>query len=172
MTRSGTSSNRWRFGRQRASRRLRGAFSGDGARVDAIDATISQVRRLHGFTTPCAGLLHPVLHRLLRCGRLYLVRLVSTGLVLGRHTPEFLFALRERGGLGDESQVDRGRVLPVLFWVDTISTFPFALVLGASGGASPLTKLLKMPRLIKALRVLKMTKLTRAYHLDEVISCA
>ena len=56
------------------------------------------------------------------------------------------------------------------FWVDTISTFPFALVLGASGGASPLTKLLKMPRLIKALRVLKMTKLTRAYKLDEVIS--
>ena len=58
------------------------------------------------------------------------------------------------------------------FWVDTISTFPFVLVLGASSGASPLTKLLKMPRLIKALRVLKMTKLTRAYHLDEVISCA
>ena len=56
------------------------------------------------------------------------------------------------------------------FWVDTISTFPFVLVLGASSGASPLTKLLKMPRLIKALRVLKMTKLTRAYHLDEVIS--
>ena len=48
--------------------------------------------------------------------------------------------------------------------------FPFVLVLGASSGASPLTKLLKMPRLIKALRVLKMTKLTRAYKLDEVIS--
>ena len=45
-----------------------------------------------------------------------------------------------------------------------------AQVLGASSGASPLTKLLKMPRLIKALRVLKMTKLTRAYKLDEVIS--
>ena len=43
-------------------------------------------------------------------------------------------------------------------------------MLGASSGASPLTKLLKMPRLIKALRVLKMTKLTRAYKLDEVIS--
>ena len=56
------------------------------------------------------------------------------------------------------------------FWVDTISTFPAVLVLGASSGASPLTKLLKMPRLIKALRVLKMTKLTRAYKLDEVIS--
>ena len=76
------------------------------------------------------------------------------------------------------------------FWVDTISTFPFVLVLGASSGASPLTKLLKMPRLIKALRVarrprptpptrrlnylsptqLKMTKLTRAYHLDEVVN--
>ena len=56
------------------------------------------------------------------------------------------------------------------FWVDAISTFPFVLVLGASSGASPLTKLLKMPRLIKALRVLKMTKLTRAYKLDEVIS--
>ena len=30
-------------------------------------------------------------------------------------TPEFLLALRERGGLGHESQVDRGGVLPVLF---------------------------------------------------------
>lgn len=56
------------------------------------------------------------------------------------------------------------------FWIDFLSTFPFVLTLGASSGASPLTKLLKMPRLIKTLRVLKVTKLTRAYKLDDVLS--
>ena len=45
-----------------------------------------QVRRLHCSTITRAGLLHPVLDRVLRCGGLHLVRLVSVSVVLGRYS--------------------------------------------------------------------------------------
>ena len=190
MIRSGSSSNRWRSGKPRAQRRLRGAFGGDGARVDAIDAT---PRRFDG----CTALLLLVLAFYIPFSIAFLdvgdfiwfdwYQLVwfSVDILLSFCSPYE----NEEGWVTNPKWI-AAEYFQCFFWVDTISTFPFVLVLGASSGASPLTKLLKMPRLIKALRVarrprpmpptrrlnhssptqLKMTKLTRAYHLDEVIN--
>ena len=173
MIRSGSSSNRWRFGRLRASRRLRGAFSHRRSKwVDAIDAT---PRRFDGCTALLLLVLAfyiPFSIAFLDVGEFiwfdwYQLVWFSVDIMLSFCSPYE----NEEGWVTNPKWI-AAEYFQCFFWVDTISTFPFVLVLGASSGASPLTKLLKMPRLIKALRVLKMTKLTRAYHLDEVISCA
>ena len=91
-------------------RRLQRRRTGGRHRRDA-----PQVRRLHSIVITRAGLLHPVLDRVSGRRRIHLVRLVSVSVVLGRHFVEFLLALRERGGLGDEPEVDRGGVFSMFF---------------------------------------------------------
>ena len=147
-----------------------GVSAADGVRVDAIDAT---PRRFDG----CTALLLLVLAFYIPFSIAFLdvgdfiwfdwYQLVwfSVDILLSFCSP-----YENAEGWVTNPKWIAAEYFQCFFWVDAISTFPFVLVLGASSGASPLTKLLKMPRLIKALRVLKMTKLTRAYKLDEVIS--
>ena len=125
-------SNRWRSGKRAASR-PGGAPSAAVARVDAIDAT---PRRFDG----CTALLLLVLAFYIPFSIAFLdvgdfiwfdwYQLVwfSVDIILSFCSP-----YENEEGWVTNPEVDRGGVLPMFFWVDTISTFPLRVGAGGVG---------------------------------------